>query len=183
MIHDLLLGMLGFTGDIVEFDGIDSLVLCSKVKLERFDREIISGLLKIGGKYTVIRDWVDNVHRDISNSRLYDIVLSSAVDDLILTVYEGEIADMEKTLLECGDGITLSAIRLKLHDKWSTVFDDVISLIVSRGDEPVIDSLMAGSLRNEPIRKIYEKLISSFSRELVSWCKHGIIPGGPNARS
>ena len=189
MIHDLLLALVGFTGDIVESDP-DSreLVLAPQVKLESFDRDIVEGILALGSLYVKIRDWADKQLRE-TTSFVYDLVIAKALDEEILREYEEDIAKFEEKILslaDCGEngGMTLSSLRLALWDRWWAALELIAAHAVVEASPNVIEHIMSANsrFRCDKMSLIEKRLLDCFGRELDSWCRHGVIAGGERSQ-
>lgn len=174
----MLLGMLGFTGDLIEYED-GKLVVSSSVKLETFDRDIVNGLLDLGSMYVQTRDWVDTVTRS-SSSGVYEIAISKSVEQSLLRSYEASIAAFEKTLLAVDGNITLCSLRLELWEEYSSSFEVVVHEIIPFRSENVIDHVLdlAARVRNPFLAELAVRLVKTFSKELISWCKYAVVAGG-----
>jgi len=191
MLHDVLLALLGFTGDIIETDvdtGSLGIVPAVSKKLERFDTEIINDLLKVGSLYVFLRTWSDRQISD-PNSNLYDLVLAHTLADTILANYEKTVSDIEERVLDMSGsgptgGMNLSAIRLEIFDKWNENFASIKVDVIERGNKEevsIIDHVISHNAqrKSEVLQQLQNRLLQSFVRELVSWCKYGVVAGGP----
>ena len=190
MIHDLLLALVGFTGDVIEAD-LDTrkLVLSPHVKLETFDRDIVDGILALGSLYVKIRDWVTSTLAS-STGGVYELVIAKTLDEEILKEYEEDIARFEDKILDLADqgsngGMTLSGLRLELWDRWWAVLELIsVHAITISMEENCIDRIMEANseFRCDQLMLIQQRLIDCFFRELISWCKHGVIGGANRSR-
>lgn len=193
MIHDLLLALVGFTGDLVEADpDTRELALAPLVKLETFDKDIVDGILALGSFYLKIREWTDSQLRlslSLQDSPIYLFIIAKTLDEEILTEYEEDIALYEEKLIALADvgsngGMTLSGLRLELWDRWWAVFELISSQVISVDIDNVIDRIMhvASKFRCKQIGLIQQRLVDCFVRELISWGKHGVIGGGSRSQ-
>ena len=138
MIHDLLLALLGFGGDVFEFGGNDErlFILRNRDQFEKFEISLIEKLLNIASQYMIIREWVDKM---LSSSSLYNVGLAVLVEKEVLNVYESDIEEMEAKILSFKDGVSLSYIHVFLGEKWNGLFNDIITIIRGDNDEHVVD--------------------------------------------
>ena len=181
-MHDVLLSLVGFTGDVVQSSLEDSacgrLELCKKIKIEAYDRDIVDGLLELGSMYLTVREFVDQTQRS-SSASLYDLVLAKTLDEQILLPYEEEIIVFEKKILELG--ISLSALRLDLWDRFYQGFMILTSEVLASTADRSIDSIIElyDRVRHPYVELLLKALIKAFCQELISWCRYGLVPGGP----
>jgi hypothetical protein len=190
MLHDLLLGLLGFTGDVVQIrlessSGKDRLELNPNLNnLETFEVDIIEGLLELGSMYMTLREFISSVQRD-SRSSLYRMVISKKLESEILTDYEADIENWEGRLLhlhaEGGVDVSLCALRLDLWDKYWQGFEVLVDQVLPlASQDDVIDRVVdvQSRFRHRYMDIIVGGLRDCLMRELISWCKYGIIAGG-----
>ena len=182
MIHDVLLGMLGFTGEIIEYSD-KRLVLSSGVSLERFDADIVDGLLELGSMYVEARDWAESVRLSPTSS-VYELVIAKCLEEGLLDEYETAIAEFEKLILDLDGSMTLCTLRLELWERFWASFEVVTKQLLAYSGENMIDHALGlcVHIRNEHLSSVAKALIASLSRELVSWCKYAVIPGGARSK-
>ena len=184
VVHDLLLSLVGFTGDIVEvsIDG-PRLELNKKLHLETFDRDIVEGIIALGSMYISLREFVDHAERSVTSS-LYELGLAKAIDEKILNLYEVDVAKMEKEVLTLGIeenlSLSLSAIRLDLWDKYFQGFQLLVDeVVVSTSRDDLIDHVigLSETIRHPFLDIVIEALIGCLVKEIEAWCKFCVVLG------
>jgi hypothetical protein len=179
VVHDVLLSLVGFTGDVVQTTLDESspcrLELCKNVRMEDFDRDIVEGLLELGSMYMTVREFVDHSQR-AANVSSYDLMIAKTLEEEILAPYESEISGFEKKILELG--ISLSALRLDLWDRFYQGFMILTQEVLV--SDCSIDSIIEihDRFKHPYLELIVKGLVKAFCQELISWCRFGIIPGG-----
>ena len=182
VVHDILLGLLGFTGDIVEVvsspaNDDPQLKLSRIVKLETFDRDIVEGVLELGSMYLTLRLFVDSR----KSASLYDRAIGLAIEAKILPEYESDIVDVERKMLslmtEENLSVSLSSIRLDLWEKYYQGFQLLTKEVIIA---PHIDSVieLQDTFRHSYIDIVVEGVVGCFIKELEAWCRYAVIPGG-----
>ena len=180
MIHDLLLALLGFTGDLVQFDPDENrLILADLARLEKFDQAIVSEILRVGSLYVRLRSWADKSPPGSSN--IYMQAAAKVVGEVILRDFENAVADYESTLLESMDvlssGLSLSHMKLRLTDEWADALDLVSSWVVCPGECPLESLVSLEQSKHAILLPIRASLFGVLVRQLVSWCKLGLLVG------
>ena len=190
VVHDVMLAMSGFDGDVVERD-IDTgkMQLADSVQVETFDREIIEDLLHLASVHHRVFMWADSVID--GNGTLYEAAIATGLQDHVLEPYSDDLQVFFRRIYQLwptmhGGGITLATLRLEMWQKWLPILEVVKVEIVDRASElssgsiNAIDKMieLSGILRNSFFDKIVANLVNSFVKELVSWGKYGVIAGG-----
>jgi hypothetical protein len=177
VVHDVLLSLVGFTGDIVECSIEDNqLRVCKNVKLDTYDRDIVDGLLELGSMYLKLREFIDNTERSTTAS-LYDLVIAKTIDSDILGPYEEVIARYEKMM---ASQLTLAGLRVDLWDTYYQGFQLLTDEVLP--SSRTIDNIseLLDKFRHPYITILCEALTQCFIQELISWCRYGVISGGPS---
>lgn len=185
MIHDLLLALLGFTGDLIQRSdegGLEIRKSCLR-EIEKFDESIIISLLQIAAMYKRITEWADRTIRRRVEC-MYSRLLAFAIQEELVTLYTRDIADLEKRILN--DGVGNSQIYLFMENNWRSVLEGLAGVVDDGGSEihildRLIDMSDKVSLRDDRgvIRNLKIRLINGVIRDITVWIESGYsIKGG-----
>jgi len=202
MIHDLLLALIGFSGDCFSIDYDNSkFEISRRLKLEKFEEYILREILdKVGIRYVLIRDWVERVSGGGGGSTSECMhAFSRAVRIHVLENFEDDIEILEKRLLDNVidtidkrpiGSISLTFLKTETVDKWGEIFSFICDVIewfsdtTSRDTEQqhVLDYMHREAVGidscSDNVVKVWNDMVEFFYREVEAWIMFGTIING-----
>lgn len=183
--HDLVFTLLGFEGDY--FQRSDENLLITKRGLTHFqewDLCVLRRILGTSQKYMAIRDWVDS---SLGRPNVYSRGYALAVEEIVLTWYESDVAELEKEILFLSEQssftLSLTNIKSRICDQWDTILGLLVA--VGSGEKEmdgghIVDALMEMEAKciekfsQEIFSKLKSRMVSIFFREIAAWVQYGI---------